>query len=272
MQRFGCARSQLGKVFVLKTRMHERERRGHGGIPQIVVILFHLLGHQHALVSQRARRQAGDVKPVSARNFSGVTDSLLRDFADDVKFPFKRRVVLDGRISADENLRHERLGGHGGFAERGIVHRHIAPAENSLAFAGNDFGKFLFDRLTLGRIFRQEQLADAVLTGRGKFEIQFCRFRDKKFMRHLDQDARAVARVRLAADRAAMIEIHQNFQRVGNQLVRLRALHVDDKAETAGIVFKLRVVKSLFRRRGNHRLRVPAISIICQVAGHRSAD
>ena len=82
-------------------------------------------------------------------------------------------------------------------------------------------------------------------------------------MRHLDENARAVAGVRLATARAAMIEVHQNLQGVADQLVRLFALHVDDKAQAAGVVLELRVVKSLFRRRGNSSLRVPVISHLC---------
>ena len=37
----------------------------------------------------------------------------------------------------------------------------------------------------------------------------------QKFVRHLHEDARAVAGVRLAAARAAMVEVHENLQRVG---------------------------------------------------------
>ena len=76
-------------------------------------------------------------------------------------------------------------------------------------------------------------------------------------MRHLDQNSRAVARVRLAAARAAMIQVDQNFQGIGDHLVRFFALHVDHEAQPAGIVFELRIVKSLFRRRGNLSLRAP---------------
>ena len=90
-------------------------------------------------------------------------------------------------------------------------------------------------------------------------------------MRHLDEDARAVAGVRLAAARAAMIEIHQNLQGVAHELMRLLALHVDDKAQAAGVVLELRIVKPLFQRRGNQRFRAPVISVFRQVAGHRSA-
>ncbi len=60
-----------------------------------------------------------------------------------------------------------------------------------------------------------------------------------------------------AADRAAMVQIHQNLERVADDLVGFLALHVHDEAESAGIVLELRVVKSLFRRRGNLCLRVP---------------
>ena len=69
----------------------------------------------------------------------------------------------------------------------------------------------------------------------------------------------------LAAARAAMIEVHQNLQRVAHQLVGFLALHVDDEAEAAGVVLKLRIVKSLFRRRGNQGSRVPFISYFCIV-------
>jgi hypothetical protein len=67
-------------------------------------------------------------------------------------------------------------------------------------------------------------------------------------MRHLDEDARAVAGVRLAAARAAMVEVHQDLQRVRHSWWDF-ALHVDDEAQAAGVVLELRVVKPLFRRR-----------------------
>jgi hypothetical protein len=54
----------------------------------------------------------------------------------------------------------------------------------------------------------------------------------------------------------------------------LLALHVDNEAETASVVLKLRVVKTLFRRRRNQSLfgaGVTIISIFVQIAAHRSA-
>jgi hypothetical protein len=57
-----------------------------------------------------------------------------------------------------------------------------------------------------------------------------------------------------------MIKIYEDFQGVADQLMRLLALHVHDKAQAAGVVFELWIVKALLRRRGNLWLRVPFIS------------
>ena len=232
-----------------ESRVHQRNGRGHGGIPQIVVILFHLLGHQHALVSQRARRQTGNVEPFSTGNLAAVADGLLRDFADDVKFSFKRCLILDCRAAPDKNLRQKRLCCECAFAERGIVHRHIAPAEQRLAFGGNNFGEFGFYRFTFCRIFWQEHLTDAVMADRWKFETKSRRFRHEEIMRHLNQYARAVAGVRFAAARTAMVEVDKDLQGVAHQLVGLLTFHVDDKAQPARIVLELRIIKTLFGRR-----------------------
>jgi hypothetical protein len=90
-------------------------------------------------------------------------------------------------------------------------------------------------------------------------------------MRHLDEDARAVARVRLAAARAAMVEVHKNLQGVAHHLVRLLALHIDDEPQSARIVFELWIIKALFRRRAQaHRGGV--ISFLHLYSGERGTD
>jgi hypothetical protein len=66
-------------------------------------------------------------------------------------------------------------------------------------------------------------------------------------MRYLNQDARAVAGILLAATGTAMHEIPENRQRVRNDLVRAAALDVHDKTDTAGVVFVSRVIKTLLR-------------------------
>ena len=64
-------------------------------------------------------------------------------------------------------------------------------------------------------------------------------------MRRLQQDARAVAGVFLAAAGAAVLQVEEDLDRFLHQVVRLAALEVDDEADAAGIVFELRVVQAL---------------------------
>ena len=87
------------------------------------------------------------------------------------------------------------------------------------------------------------------MADRWKFETKPSGFRYKKIMRHLDEDARTVAGVGLAATRPAMVQVDKDLQGVAHQLVGLLAFHVDDKAQPARIVLELRIIKTLFGRR-----------------------
>ena len=64
-------------------------------------------------------------------------------------------------------------------------------------------------------------------------------------MGDLDQDARAVAGVVLAAAGAAVVEVDQRGQAVADELVRLPPLEVDDEADAAAVVLVLGVVEAL---------------------------
>jgi hypothetical protein len=64
-------------------------------------------------------------------------------------------------------------------------------------------------------------------------------------VRRLNQDARAVTSVRLTAARAAVLQIDQDLQRLGDDVVRALALLVHDEADTAGIALGARVVQTL---------------------------
>ena len=228
--------------------MHQRDGRGHGGIAQVRIILFHLLGHQHALVSEGAGREAGDIKPLAAGDRRTVADRLLGHFADDVQLALKRRLILDGGGAADKNLGHVGLRRHGGFAECGIIRGHLAPAEHHLALVLDHAGERLFDRRTLRQILRQKDLADAIETDVRQGESEAHGLGHEEIMGHLDQNTGAIAGVGLAAARAAVVEVNQDLQGVRHHLVGLLALHVHHEPQPARIVLELRIVKALFRR------------------------
>ena len=98
------------------------------------------------------------------------------------------------------------------------------------------------------RIDRKKHHAHAVLAGRGQGETQARRFALEERVRNLDQDARAIAGLRIAPAGAAMGQIDQNLHAFENDVVRLPAFDVGDEADAASVVLVLRAVKSLSRR------------------------
>ena len=62
---------------------------------------------------------------------------------------------------------------------------------------------------------------------------------------HLDQDARAVARVRLAAARAAVQQVDEHLQRLLDDRVRPLAFDVDDEPHPARVMLERGIVQTL---------------------------
>ena len=67
-------------------------------------------------------------------------------------------------------------------------------------------------------------------------------------MRDLDQDAGAVARLRIAAASAAMRQVDQDLDAFADDFVGLFAVQIDDEAHAAGVVLVLGVVQPLLER------------------------
>ena len=95
---------------------------------------------------------------------------------------------------------------------------------------------------------RQEHHADAVLAGRRQGESELGAFAAEELVRDLDQDARAVAGLRIAAAGAAMRQVDEDLNAFGDDVVRRLAVDVDDKADSAGVVLVARIVQSLLDR------------------------
>ena len=89
-----------------------------------------------------------------------------------------------------------------------------------------------------------EQRADGVFAGLGELEADLGRLALEERMRDLHQDAGAVAEARIGADGAAVLEIAEDAQRVGDDLMRLLALDVGDEADAAGILLQRRIVQA----------------------------
>ncbi len=137
-------------------------------------------------------------------------------------------------------LRRARAGAH----ER-VVGRHVAPAEQPLSFFLRDARQERFHRLAIVGVVRQEHQARAVGAGFGQRERHDGA---QERVGHLEQDAGAVTGVGLAAAGAAVLEIDEHLQGFLDDVVRPRALHVDDEADAARVVFRSRIVQTLASR------------------------
>ena len=89
---------------------------------------------------------------------------------------------------------------------------------------------------------RQEHQSSAVRSRRRQRE------RDrlaKKAIRHLNEDAGAVAGIRIGSARPAMFEVDQEVERRADDGVRARAFDVGDKPHTTRVVFVSGAVQAL---------------------------
>ncbi len=227
--------------------VHERERTLEIRIVQIGIIGLELIGQEHAFVDHRA---AGDRHRVIARGapLAPAIDRIGDRLAQDVEPAFElvfRELLL---AAADEHLHVRRLGRLDQFTERGIVGRHVAPADEREPLARDHFGVDVANDLPPIGVGRHEQLADGVFAGCRQLEAEFGRLREEELVRDLHQDAGAVAHARIGTDRAAVLEVAQDPQAVFDDLMRLAALDVGDEADAAGILVELGIVEALGRR------------------------
>ena len=203
----------------------------------------------------RAGRQADDVPVLGAGERRGA-DLVVGALADHVELALEREVVADLGRALDEHLAHERLAGARGLAEHAVVGGHGAPAEHVQAFGLHDLLEALFDLAADGGVARQEDDAAAVLAGGGQLDARLPADFVVEGVRHLQQDARAVARVDLGAAGTAMVQVLEHLDRLLEDPVGLVALDVDDEALAAGVMLEARVVQALLGRRAQLHRRV----------------
>ncbi len=222
--------------------VHEGERRGEFGVAQIGIIGAQLGGEEHALVDQRAAAHRHDVEIVRLA-LEGRVDLARADLADDVELALERLVVGDAGAAADDHLAVAGFGGDdlGRLAERGIVGRHVAPAEHGLAFVLDDLFDHFFHLDPQVAILRHEDEGHGIGAGRRQGDALLGHLAHEEGVRNLHHDAGAVAHQRIGADGAAMLEVLEDVETVGDDLVRGDVLEVDDEADAAGIVLAHRV-------------------------------
>ncbi len=243
--------------------MHQRQRAVEVGFVQVGIVLAELVGQEHALVDHGAAGQRAHVIAGHAA-VAALVDRLRDRLAQDVEPALEIVFGLGGAIATDKDLHVVGLGRLHGDAERGIVTGHVAPAEQLEALVLDLLGDDALDHVPPRGIARHEQRADGVFAWLRQLEAELACLAGEEGVRDLHQDAGAVAGARVGADRAAMLEIAQDAQRVGDDLMRLLALDVGDEADAAGVLLQTRIKQAfglrtpcveLTRGRGGFRVR-----------------
>ena len=233
----------------------EDQRRFEARIVEVLVIGLDLVGQEHALVDDGARRQRHAIGADVLVVVLGI-DAARYHLAQQVEPGLIFLVVRNVGRAADEHLAMERLGRDDlrRLRQRRIVDRHIAEAEQRQAFGLRRFGDDVLDMGAKCCVLRHEPVADAVLAGRRQFDALGRHFLAQEPVRNLHQHAGAVADQRIGADGAAMGEVFQHRQTVFDDLMRLHTLHVGDEADAAGIVLVARIVEPLRGQAGGRAI------------------
>ena len=213
--------------------VHEREGAREAGVVQVGVEARELRRHQHPLVDERAGGQA--------RHDEGRAGGELGDPPDHVELALER-ILVAGQIGrgADEELADVRHDGERRAADVCGLDRHVAPAEQHLPFGGDRLLDELLQRPARLACLRQEARSDPVRAG-GRQPVAEDGAEER--VRDLDEDAGAVARVRVRALRAAVLEVRERGQRLGHRLAARLAAQARDEGDAARVVLERGVVQ-----------------------------
>ena len=227
--------------------MHQSQRAGHQRVGQLKVELLNLRSQHQALVDDGSTGERRHVEIFLALNLRR-RNLVLRAPPHAIQQPLEVLLVQPVRFGykklLDIRLRGARLA-----SNRVAVHRRIAPAQNLQALFLRNALKHALALQAVLPVHGKKAHGHAVLAGAGQLHAQLAALARKKHMGNLNQDARAVAGLRVAASRAAMRQIDKNLETLADDVVALFAADAGHQAHAAGVMFVERRVKTL--RRGD---------------------
>ncbi|SPU68132.1 Uncharacterised protein [Brucella neotomae] len=198
-----------------KTLVHQRHRAFKAGVFQVQIISADLIGQEHALIDHRAGRHGHDIETLIVAVIL-LIDAVGDDLAQHEQAALEIVVGFQHRAAPDEDLHMERLGGRDrrSLGKRRIIDRHVAEADEGLAFGGDHFPDDLFRMGAQIRVARHENIADAIVTRLRQVYALTRHFLAKEAIWNLHQNARTVAHQRIGADSTTMGEVFQHLQAV----------------------------------------------------------
>ena len=247
------ARRRVGGV----ARVHEGDRRLDRGVVEVEEEAPHLRGDEHALVDDGPAGHRADVEDLLGKGVLGVGAPLDRAAAH-VEAALEVVAGLDGVGARDEGLHDGGHAGAGGLAEVVGVDGDVAPEEELQALGEAAVLEDALGGLDAALVAREEEHGDGVVAlGRQDLPVAL-RHLAEEAVRHLEEDAGAVAGVALEALAAAVLEVDQDRECVVHGLVRAHAVQLRDGPDAAGVVVERGVVEAL----------PPRAQTVCLVMSH----
>jgi hypothetical protein len=204
----------------------ERERRGEPRVAQVGEVARELRRRQHPLVDERPRGEARD-REVGA-------GGELGDAADHVELALERVLVARQlRRGGDDDLADPRLVPGRRLPGDGLVHGHVAPADEALALGRDGVGEELLELGCTPGVAGEEDDADAV-GSRGR-QLPADGVAEER-VRQLDQDPRAVAGLGIGPGRAAVLHVDERGEGALQRLVGGDPVQARDEGDAAGVV------------------------------------
>ena len=217
--------------------MHQGQGRGVGRVGQVGVERQQLQRGEHPLVDDRRGRQAGRVQ-------AGL---VLHPLAQAERPPVQGQPGVTTRLPIPLHCGHEQLGeprhrGPRALPAMGGVVRDIPPAEDGKAFLRRQPGDVCLRLRALGFARRQEDQPGRVAARGGQAEPAGGA---EQGVRHLGEDAGPVTGVRIAALGAAMVQVPQHGERLGNGVMGLSPGQVGDKPDATSVVLVPAVIETM---------------------------
>src|SRR5271165_461095 len=248
-----------GKRVGREPLVHQAQCAGDQRIGQLEVEFFNLRSQHQALVNDGTAGERGDVEGIFILDL-GSCNLVLGAAADPVEKTLETVLVQLVRTRslgpAHEELLDVGLRGSGFATDRVAVDGGIAPAEDGEALL---LGIALKDALTLQAavfVYRKEDHGHAIGAGLRQLHPKLATFARKEDVRNLNQDASAVASLRVATGSAAMSEVDEDLKALADDIVAFFAADAGDQSHSAGIVLVAWVIKTL-------RLRIAETTIRC---------
>ncbi len=226
-----------------KPAVHQPDRADQPVIGEVREERRQLLGGQHALVNQRpaGQRREVELQPLPRGRPLGT---LAQAESQPVQLDAGLGVVTGDQ--QDTEVRHALQGGR---ADTRAFRRdrHVAPAQHPKVLLGGDLSHQLHHPAPLLGVGGQEGYPGGitVLPGRVRLRQFDVGLGAQQLVRQLEQDARAVAAGGLGTGGTAVLQVRERGQRVGDDAVGATAADVGDHGDTAGILFRSRVVQPL---------------------------